>query len=68
MALSVSLLMSDLPACSIELPAYWKSVWMRINKGIPRCSLPVVLLATVGGGKDLSMRLLLREMYASGKR
>ena len=28
----------------------------------------VVLQATVGGGEDLGMRLLLCEMYASGKR
>ena len=34
----------------------------------PRCSLPVVLQATVGGGEDLGMRLLfLCEMYARGK-
>ena len=33
-----------------------------------RCSSPVVLQATVGGGEDLGMRLLLCEMYASGKR
>ena len=35
---------------------------------LPRCSSPVVLKATVGGGEDLGMRLLLCEMYASGKR
>ena len=29
---------------------------------------PVVLQATVGSGEDLAMRLLLCEMYASGKR
>ena len=34
----------------------------------PRRSSPVVLQATVGGGEDLGMRLLLCEMYASGKR
>ena len=35
----------------------------------PRRSLLVVLQATVGsGGEDLGMRLLLCEMYASGKR
>ena len=62
------LTISDSPACSIESPAYRKFVWMRINKGIPSCSLPVVLLAMVGGGEDLEMRLLLREKYASGKR
>ena len=33
--------------------------------GVP---LPVVLQATVGGGEDLGMRLLLCEMYTSGKR
>ena len=33
-----------------------------------RRSSPVVLQATVGGGEDLRMRLLLCEMYASGKR
>ena len=31
-------------------------------------SLPVILLATVGGGEDLGMRLLLREMSANVKR
>ena len=34
----------------------------------PRHSSPVVLQATVGGGEDLGMRLLLCKMYASGKR
>ena len=34
----------------------------------PSHSLPVVLQATVGGGEDLGMRLLLCEVYASGKR
>ena len=34
----------------------------------PMHSPPVVLQATVGGGEDLGMRLLLCEMYASGKR
>ena len=34
----------------------------------PRHSLPVVLQATVGGGEDLGMTLLLCEVYASGKR
>ena len=34
----------------------------------PAVPLPVVLQATVGGGEDLGMRLLLYEMYASGKR
>ena len=33
-----------------------------------RRSSPVVLQVTVGGGEDLGMRLLLCEMYASGKR
>ena len=33
----------------------------------PRHSSPVVLQATVGGGEDLGTRLLLCEMYASGK-
>ena len=33
----------------------------------PRHSLPVVLQATVLSGEDLGMRLLLCEMYASGK-
>ena len=32
------------------------------------CSVFVVLQATVGGVEDLGMRLLLREMHASGKR
>ena len=39
-----------------------------IHSLFPRHSLPVVLQATVGGGEDLGMRLLLCEMYASGKR
>ena len=34
----------------------------------PRHSSPVVLQAAVGGREDLGMRLLLCEMYASGKR
>ena len=39
------------------------------KQGDPQCcSLPVVLLAMVGGGEDLEMRLLLCEKYASGKR
>ena len=33
-----------------------------------RRSLPVVLQATVGGREDLGMRILLCEVYASGKR
>ena len=38
-----------------------------IHSLFPRCSSPVVLQATVGGGEDLGMRLLLCEMYASGE-
>ena len=34
----------------------------------PRRPSSVVLQATVRGGEDLGMRLLLCEMYASGKR
>ena len=38
-----------------------------VHSLFPRRSSPVVLQATVGGGEDLGMRLLLCEMYASGK-
>ena len=37
------------------------------NSLFPRRSSPVVLQATVEDGKDLGMRLLLCEVYASGK-
>ena len=46
-----------------QTPAY---IWYASL--FPRHFPPLVLQATVGGGEDLEMRLLLREMYANGKR
>ena len=41
------------------------SIYIASSLAVPS---PEVLQATVGGGEDLGMRLLLCEMYASGKR
>ena len=43
-----------------------RALWFRSSQ--VSCSVFVVLQATVGGVEDLGMRLLLREMHASGKR